>query len=89
MNIESLDISKGEWRIVRPLRDYPKHGLLGKKIFKWKYKFITHILHANEPPENSQTHINATSKRQYKIIAIEKGRQFKKIQSWWITHVKQ
>ena len=33
MNMKSLDISKGGCRIVRTLRDYPKHGLLGKKIF--------------------------------------------------------
>ena len=33
MNMNSLDISKGGCRIVRTLRDYPKHGLLGKKIF--------------------------------------------------------
>ena len=49
-----------------------------KNFFKWKDKFITHILHAKEPLENSQTHINATFKCQYKIIAIEKGRQLKK-----------
>ena len=49
-----------------------------KKHFKWKDKFITHILHTKEPPENSQTHINAASKCQYKIIATEKSRQLKK-----------
>lgn len=31
MNMESLDISKGGHRVVRTQRDYPKHGLLGKK----------------------------------------------------------
>ena len=31
LNMDSLDISRGGHRVVRALRDYPKHGLLGEK----------------------------------------------------------